>query len=255
VPPGFQALDGNWLTFGASKRLGDMAGVYGLVNVEQYTDRIKTRPTFDLGAYWFLCDGLRLATSGFLSNVVENGESIQQDIFRGGMSFGADEQISRFWHAGANYRVAFYSDVNTMSELYLVTDYLLSLPPCQLKLVFDLDYLAYAQSTIFLNPNTIAGSVHPYFAPAGYTYYEGRVEWTHWLSRDFFVYSNQCWYSLQYALGFDNNLVAYNNARAILNWDVKPWLSLGLQGETKLASVYKTAQAYGYIVLRLPHRP
>jgi hypothetical protein len=57
---------------------------------------------------------------------------------------------------------------------------------------------------------------------------------------------------LQYALGFDNNLNTYNNLRAILNWDARPWLSLGLQGEAQIASVYNMQQVFGYLVWRFP---
>lgn len=256
MPAGYLPLDGNWLTLGASKRCGDTVLLYGLTNVEQYANRIDTRPTFDIGANWEVCDGYKLSASGFLNNVVENGESIQQDIYRGGINVGADATINRLWHAAANYRLAYYSDVNRMNELYLVTDFTLSLPPCKLKLVFDLDYLTYSQQTVFVNnnPNFIYGALHPYFAPAGYTYYEGRIEWTQWLSRDYFVYSNQCWYSLQYALGFDDNLVPYNSVRGIFNWDPKPWLSVGLEGQAMLSSVYKMQQAMGYVVMRFPCR-
>jgi hypothetical protein len=96
--------------------------------------------------------------------------------------------------------------------------------------------------------------LHPYFAPAGFTYYEGRVEWTQWLSRDYFVYSNQCWYSLRYGLGFDDNLIPYNHLQAVLNWDVKPWLSVGLDGEVMISSVYNMQQAMGYVLVRCPKR-
>ena len=55
MPAGYPALDGNWLTFGGSKRYGDTALFYGTTNIEQYASRIETRPTFDLGANWAFC--------------------------------------------------------------------------------------------------------------------------------------------------------------------------------------------------------
>ena len=254
IPPGFSTLDGNWLTLGATKQLGPTGLIYGVTNIEQYASQVSTRPTFDIGGNWQVCDGYRLNASGFLNNVMENGESIQQNIFRGGINLGADAMLSRFWHATANYRLAYYSDDNRMTELYGAADYLISMAPCQLKVVFDIDYLTYSKQTVFLIPDDVASAIHPYFAPAGFTYYEGRLEWTQWLSRDYFVYSNQCWYSLQYALGFDDNAIPYNSVRAILNWDIKPWLSVGVQGDAMLATVYKREQALAYLVWRFPHR-
>jgi hypothetical protein len=129
------------------------------------------------------------------------------------------------------------------------------MPPEQLKFVASLDYLTYEHQTIFGPDGTVAGSIHPYFAPAGYAYAEGRVEFTHWLSRDYFVYSNQCYVSFQYGLGFDNNANIYNNPRVILNWDVKSWLTLGLRADAQISQVYNMQQLFGYAVVRLPCRP
>ena len=69
--------------------------------------------------------------------------------------------------------------------------------------------------------------VHPYFAPDCYASGELRVEWWHWLSRDYFVHSNQCWYSLQYGIATDSNLITYHDLRAIFNYDVNSCLSVG----------------------------
>ena len=254
--PGFQSLGGNWLTLGASKQFGPTALIYGVTNIEDYESRVAARPTFDFGGNWQFCDGYKVGLSAFLNNVMENGESAQQDIFRGGVNLSFDGQLSRFWHIGANYRVAYYSDQNRLDELYGVTDVLLSMAPCQVKLLFSVDYLTYTNQTVFPgnNPVDLAGAIHPYFAPAGYTYAEGRIEWTQWLSRDYFVYSNQTWCSLQAALGFDDNAVPYTSVRAILNWDIKPSLSVGAEASAKLATVYKEEHANAYLVWRFPSR-
>jgi hypothetical protein len=142
-----------------------------------------------------------------------------------------------------------------MSEIYAHTDVLACLPPDQLKFVARLDYLTYDHQTIFGPGGSIFGSIHPYFAPAGYTFCEGRMEYTHWFSRDFFTYSNQCYLSLQYGLGIDSNAVVYNDLRAIFNWDCKAWLSVGIEGEAQISQVYNMQQLFGYVVIRLPCRP
>jgi tetratricopeptide (TPR) repeat protein len=252
--PGFPSLVGDAITLNASKRVDDHLLLYLLGNVEDYANRISTRPTYELGARWVVVDGTTLTANTFLNNVVENGESVQQDIFRTGFNVGVESQLTRFWLAGGFYRFAYYSDNNLFSEIFVHTDVLACLPPDQLKFVASLDYLTYEHQTVFGPDGSIVGSIHPYFAPAGYTYCEGRVEYTHWLSRDYFVYSNQCYVSLQYALGFDNNANIYNNFRAIVNWDVKPWLSLGVRAEAQVAQVYNMQQVFGYLVFRLPGR-
>ena len=81
------------------------------------------------------------------------------------------------------------------------------------------------------------------------------MEYTHWFSRDFFTYSNQCYISLQYGLGVDNNAVVYNDFRGIFNWDIKPWLSVGIEAQAQISQVYNMQQVFGYFVWRLPGRP
>ena len=69
------------------------------------------------------------------------------------------------------------------------------------------------------------------------------------------MYSNQCYLSLQYGLAFDNHAFIYNNLHAVLNWDVKPWLSVGFRADAQLAEVYTMQQLFAYLVWRLPSRP
>jgi tetratricopeptide (TPR) repeat protein len=250
--PGYAPLSGNMITFAGAHRYDYNLQIYGIGNIEQYQDRISTRLTYDAGAQYFPCDGWKVQASTFLNNVLENGESIQQNIYRAGFNLGTDNVFSRYWQAGGNYRFAYYSDINRLSEFYLYNDTSVTLPPTQLKFVLSLDYMTFNQQTVFLIPDSSVGAIHPYFAPAGFMYYEGRAEWFHWLSRDYFVYANQCWYSLQYALGFDSNLQTYNNFRVILNADIKPWFSVGVQAEAMISDVYNMQQVYLYGVYRFP---
>jgi tetratricopeptide (TPR) repeat protein len=253
--PGAPALDGDMYTLNASKRVDPHVILYMLGNIEVFEDRISTRPTYEIGARWVVIDGTTITANTFLNNVVENSESVQQNIFRAGGNLGVESQLNRFWQVGGNYRFAYYSDVNRMSELTAHSDILVCLPPDQLKVVGRVDYMTYNHQTIFGPDGGVPGSIHPYFAPAGYTFTEGRLEYTHWFSRDFFTYSNQCYISLQYGLGFDDNAIVYNDFRAIFNWDVKPCLSLGFDAEAQVSRVYNMQQAFAYLVWRFPCRP
>ena len=98
----------------------------------------------------------------------------------------------------------------------------------------------------------IRGSAHPYFSPSAFVYYEARAEWYHWISRDYFTYSNDCWYSLQYAIGWDSNFANYHTVRGILNFDLRSWLSVGAEARAQWSSVYEYQAANAYVVLRWP---
>jgi hypothetical protein len=190
----------------------------------------------------------------FLNNVVENGETLRQNIYRYGARVGTDWQFTRNWSATATYTYAHYSDNNDYNECFVRTDYRLLPPPCELRAVFDVDYYGYRATTILLTPDPtfLFGAIHPYFSPISFAYYEGRLEWKHWLSRDYFTHSNQCWYSLQYALGWDNRFNNYNTIRALFNYDVRPWLSVGADAYQILSPVYDATGANLYLILRCP---
>jgi hypothetical protein len=68
-----------------------------------------------------------------------------------------------------------------------------------------------------------------------------RLEWKQWISRDYFVHSNQCWYSLQYGIGADNSFNSYNTFRALANIDVRPWLSLSADAQVILSPAYNAS--------------
>lgn len=248
-------LDGNILSLRTQKKFfNSRLLLHGQVNAEHYEDRFSTRLTFDIGAAYDVSDCLRLSTSGFLNNVAQNGESLRQDIYRGGVNFGADIKASRYWNFGGNYRFAHYSDDNDLNEIFLYNDIALSLPPKQLKIVNTLNFLAYSEQTIFPfeNQNVLFGTIHPYFAPEAFVYYETRLEWYHWLSRDYFTYSNQCWYSLQYGIGWDDSINMYHDFRGIVNWDVKSWLTIGAESQALLSRVYDAVSVRAFLILRFP---
>jgi tetratricopeptide (TPR) repeat protein len=252
---GDPTADGNIPFIRAQKRFcDDRILAYGQLNIEEYTNGFRTRPTFDVGAYYYCCDWLTTRAGGYLENVAENGESIRQDIYRGGFYLGADFKPTRTWAFGGEYRYARYSDDNDMNQLTLYNENSLTLPPKQLKIVEKLYLLGYREQTIYPtnppDPNDITGAIHPYFSPSGFAQMEVRVEWWHWLSRDYFVHSNQCYYSLQYGIATDNNLVTYHNLRALVNYDVCTWLTIGGEADAQLSSVYNMFSAMGFLQIR-----
>jgi hypothetical protein len=248
------ALDGNVLSAGVAYKCSDRLLLYGLLNYEEFPSRLHDRFTFDAIARYDFSDLVRGWSRAFLENVVENGESLRQDVHRIGLDLGGECRPTRYWQLGGTGRAAYYSDVNLMGELFLFNNVLLTLPPCQLKFVLDADLQSFEHSTVFVEPDhtLLRGASFPYFSPRAYAYYEARIEWTHWLSRDYFVHSNQCYYSLQYANGFDSNFVNYNSVRALANFDVRPWLSLGADAFGTISNAYKAAEADLYVTVRLP---
>jgi tetratricopeptide (TPR) repeat protein len=227
---------------------------YAQINVEQFRDRFETRPTFDVGYWYDHNDVIRGRGGLFLENVAENGESLRQDIYRYGLYCGADIKPTRTWAFGGMGTYAHYSDDNDAVMGYLYNDVSLSLPPKQLKLVQRASIWSYRDTTIFPteppNPNFLFGAVHPYFSPDVFSTLECRIEWWHWLSRDYFTHSNQCYYSLQYGIATDDNLVTYHNFRALLNYDINSCFTVGAEAGTQLSSEYDMYYAMAFLQVR-----
>jgi tetratricopeptide (TPR) repeat protein len=254
VPHDDAPLDGNIPFVRVQGKPCDPLLLFAQVNFENYTNRLSSRPTFEAGGEYDWCEGVHSGARAFLDNVVENGETLRQDIYRYGGEVSASYCPTRAWDFGGTARAVRYSDDNTLGELYLVNNVLLSFPPDQLAVVLDADLQTYASSTVFPGPDRedLRGVIHPYFSPRGFVYYEARIEWTQWLSRDYFVHSNQCYYSLQYALGADSSLATYHTFRALANFDIKPWLTVGADATQVLSDVYRATSADAFLVVRFP---
>jgi len=247
--------EGNIPFIRAQKRFdNDRILAYGQLNLEEFGNYFHTRPTFDTGAYYYATSWLTFQGGAYLENVAENGESMRQDIYRYGLYFGDFVQMTRTWGFGGQYRWAHYSDNNDMHQFNLHNENSLTLPPKQLKIVENVYFMGYREQSIFPtnppDPNDIFGTIHPYFAPRSFLQTEVRVEWYHWLSRDYFAHSNQCWYTLQYGLATDNSMVTYQNLRAMFNYDVCTWLTVGTDCNAQLSNVYKMFSAMGYLQIR-----
>ncbi|HKB03743.1 MAG TPA: tetratricopeptide repeat protein [Gemmataceae bacterium] len=229
---------------------------YAQVNLEQYRDGegFGTRPTYDLGYWYDHDDVLRTRAGTFLENVAECGESVRQDIYRYGVYCGADVRPTRVWNFGGTYTFSHYSDDNDAHQAMLYNDVSLSLPPKQLKLVQRVNLWSFREQSVFPtpipDPSRLRGTVHPYFAPDCFSYWECRVEWWHWLTRDYFVHSNQCWYSLQYGIATDNDLITYQNVRALFNYDVNSRLTIVAEAQALNSSAYDLYSAMVYLQVR-----
>lgn len=231
--------------------------LYGQVNLEEYAEGFgfNTRPTFDVGFWYDHNDVVRSRGGLFLENWAQNYETVLQDIFRYGFYTGADIRPTRTWAFGGTYTYAHYSDDNDAHFGFLYNEVSLTLPPKQLKLVEVANLWSYREQTRFPtpvpNPYNLFGTVHPYFAPDFYANGGVRIEWWHWLSRDYFVHSNQCWYSLQYGILTDTNQETFHDLRAIFNYDLNSYVSVGAEAQAFLGGdTYTQYSAMAFLRVR-----
>ena len=188
----------------------------------------------------------------YLENVLENSESLRQDIYRYGLWLVASGQATRNWWIDANYRLLDYSDSNMLNSFDLRNSFLITRPPRQLFIHLDYSFANTNQSTIF-NPVTgLFNATHPYFSPRSFSQVTLYAEWKHWLTRDLFIGADQLWYSLRYGVSFDSQSEFYNLWGAELRHDIRPWFSLGLRADMLRSGSYDLSTAMGQVIIRFP---
>ncbi len=222
------------------------------LNVEEYDDRVSTRPTGDLVlGLRFPNDGL-LFCRGTVSNVLENGESLRQDIYRYGFEVGYEGQPMRDWWLRSTYQLMQFSDSNLQQSFAIRNAYRIHRTPRQLMVHLDYDFTNFNEFTVFDPVNGLFGAVHPYFAPQSFSQVTSFVEWRQTLNRDLFVGAREWWYSLRYGVRFDSESEFYNLWSGEIHHDLKPWLSLQAGCNFIRSGSYDVSAAYGSIVVRFP---
>ncbi|MGE3804770.1 MAG: tetratricopeptide repeat protein, partial [Gemmataceae bacterium] len=88
VPTDDTDLDGNIITFGCQKKCDPQCLLSAVFNIEQYENRVETRPTYDAGVRFDFNDCLTGWAYTFLYYVLEYGESLRLDFFRAGLNLG-----------------------------------------------------------------------------------------------------------------------------------------------------------------------
>jgi tetratricopeptide (TPR) repeat protein len=249
-------LNGDIATVTLQKKLGlnDQVLFRTVTNYEQYASRLSNRVTTDTGLV-YRGDGYNLSGGGYVENVPVSGEALRQDIYRYGFQMSGDYRVNRRVDVAGLYRYGYYSDSNNLQEFTLNAGYRFTQLPRQLRLLVNVQGLFYSDQTQF-GPNApfdLRGTIHPYFAPSSFSFYEARLEWTHIVGRDLFGGANNLTYVAQYGLGWDNRSVSYNRFRLDVTWDVKSWLTAGLATEYLYSGVFRYGSVYAYMTIRLPH--
>jgi hypothetical protein len=226
---------------------------FTLLEFENYTNGFTARPTFRSGIDWLTPMDLRLGLAGYLENVVENGESIRQDVYRGGFELTASYNPSWRWQVDGLYRYAAYSDRNSMHELLFNAEYMILPGRRQLRAKFDLGMLAFdEQHRLVLNNGSLFGSIHPYFSPDTFTYTTAGLEHKQWTSRHNFHGACERWFSAYAGARVDSDAEAYGLLEFRTHIDHATWLSTDFQFTSTFSQVYENVGVSGMLTIRFP---
>ncbi|WP_158264942.1 tetratricopeptide repeat protein [Blastopirellula marina] len=251
-PKTTDAVLGNSFGAGIHQRFWDDFRYFAEMDVRVFDDGFSPRPVFNTGVSvdtWY--DG-QFEIGGFLENVAENSESIAQDIYMGGGRLAGSMMPTSWWTVQSRYRFSGYSDHNFRHDLFLHNRVQLMKAPHELNLLADYDFLSFDEGSIFGPGPGIAGTVHPYFAPSGFSQVSLGLEYKLHLSQYDFEGAPQRWVSLEYRGQWDSQGQFYNIGRVRGYCDIYGRLAAGAETSLTRSAVYNNDVAYAYLILWFP---
>lgn len=247
-------VQANLALVGARRRICDFTSLFVDAEIGDYSEGFTTRPQFRAGVRYRDRTDVVWTVNGFLENVISNRESINQDIYVRGLEISALVPHSWRWNVLAAYRWGNYSDDNNSHEAILRSEYLLC-HGCgrrQWRSIVDGYFRNLDEETIpGPDPLSLAGTIHPYWAPQGFAHVSLGFEYKRWLSRYNFKYANQWWWSAYLGGRVDTDGEGYGLAALRCHRDHCNWLSTGIDGSLVQSPVYDNAGIRAYLIVRL----
>jgi len=220
--------------------------VFADCEVQKYDRYVSTRPVFEAGVKIHAWNDSVWTISGTMENVLENGESLQQDIFDGGLRADVICKPHNYWEMEWTYELQEYSDDNTRHAGELRNRIQLTPDPRRFTLLADCCYWTFAEPSVFSpGPDPFAGMLHPYWTPQDYVLGGVGIEWREWLSWDRFDGAQHCWVAFSVMKRWDNQDANYMVYRGTMNWDITRCLSGYAMAEYNEGTPYRGTWAYG----------
>ena len=220
--------------------------IYCDCEVQRYDRYVSTRPVFEAGVKFQTCNDIQWKVAGTMENVLENGESMQQDIYCGGLRTDVNYKPFNYLESQATYTFQGYSDDNTRHAAEFRNRLQLTPDPRRFTLLADLYYWNFAEASVFSpGPDPFLNMLHPYWTPQNYVMGGIGLEWKEWLSWDRFDGAQHAWISFSIMKRWDDQDANYTVYRGMFNWDVTCRLSGYAMAEYDDGSPYHGTWAYG----------
>ncbi|MEC9048598.1 MAG: tetratricopeptide repeat protein [Planctomycetota bacterium] len=249
-------LNANVLRLFGSSSLGENTVVDMLTEFQTYSEegRMSDRLYFDGGVTYTSDEQTRVKLRLFSQPVVENGETLSQDIYRQGGRVGVEIPVTRRFDLGASGMFADYSDDNNRVEGNAFVAYEFMTAPKELRVLVKMDFIDCAQENVFgggAQPN-LAGLDNPYFSPKAYSVYSVLGSWRHQLGKDWFTGADNMFYTVTAGLAFDSNGVGFTEFSMGGGYDITNWLSFGAGLRLVRSSAIDITSGFAEMTIRWP---
>ena len=242
--------------------------------IEGYDRLVSTRPVGRIGFKMRTRNDVVWILAGNLENILENHESLRQDLYRGGVFVGAAWMPAPYWETELNYSYDAYSDANNRHAAAMRNRVKLTPDPKRLSLLINLDYWNFAQPSVFSpGPDPFTNMIHPYFSPQNFLQTDVGIEYKRWLGRgpqhgfgyelpcrliapglsrqcsrshygDRFNGADYCWISFSARKRWDSQDKNYTIFNGTIAWDITRRLTGYAKAEYLESSVYQATGAY-----------
>ena len=180
-----------------------------------------------------------------MDNVLENGESLRQDIYRGGLRVDVAFLPNNCWESEATYELQRYNDNNLRQAAEFRNRIQLTPDPHRFSLLADCYYWTFRDGSVF-SPGAESLLQHeaPLLVASSFAMTGVGIEWKEWLSWDRFDGAEHCWVSFSAMKRWDSEDQNYTLYQGMFVWDITCRLSGYATGEYTDGAPYRRTGAY-----------
>ncbi len=207
------------------------------VGATQFSRGYSTRPELVSQLEYRVLDGFTWYLNGSLQNLIENSETVEQNIYKWEIGPGFSWSLHPDVTVDGHYAFAELSDANGYHSGMLGCRVAVAPSPFELTIRGDIQYDAYREGTFRPMTGTLTGTIHPYFSPSDFLRGSLVAEYTRTVIDEQAGIGDSFW-SLNAGGQFDSFDLFYLIFGGALHWEVNPKLNIDVRSSFLFSGEY-----------------
>jgi hypothetical protein len=252
---GDEDLTANVVRFGASSKVGERAVLDGRLEIPAYDrdDMLTDRVYYDAGVGYVTDDELGVSLRIFSEPVIQNSQTLFNDLYRGGARLGLTKKASRRVDYGGSLMFSDYSDENSQFEANVFAAYEFSPAPQEFRVLMKADFENFSDESRAPDATeTLADVPVPYFSPKGYSIYSVQADWKHQFGPNWFTGSRDMYYQASARSAVDSNSVGYFSLDAGAVYEFSDWCGVQVGMRMLRSSAIDLTSTNALLTIRWP---